>query len=155
VDLALAMSATEKCGVILLFTGVAAPIAGILFRRVGGSWDSIGQGPFAIDPDLPQRRPLELVSPVDPAIQAAEARQMLEAKAFRQRRRGEAPIDVEAEIDRALGSASPAPMLTDALRTEVRQLVGARNERLMRKGEPPLDVEAEIERQLANFVGSR
>ncbi len=154
VDLPLAMGVTEKCWLVLLFTGVAAPVAGLLFRRIGGGWDSVGKGPFAIDADLPQRRAPELVSPVDPAIQAAEARQMLEAKAFRQRRRGEAPIDVEAEVERALGSAPQPPTLTDALRAEVRQLVVARSERLLRRGEPPLDVEAETERQLADFVGS-
>jgi hypothetical protein len=154
VDLALAMSATGKSGVVLLFTGVAAPIAGVLFRRIADSWDSIGKGPFAIDPDLPQRRPPELVSPVSPAVQEAEARQMLEAKSYRRTRRGEAGIDIEREVQRALNSIPSRPTLTEELRAEVRQLVVSRNERLMQQGKPPLDVEAETERQLADFVGS-
>jgi hypothetical protein len=105
VDLPLAMSAAEKCAVALLFTGIAAPLAGLVFRRVAGGWDSFGKGPLAIDQDLPV--PHYLRSPeaaVDPAIQAAEVRQMLEAKASRQKRRGEAPIDVEVETARLLGA---------------------------------------------------
>ena len=63
VDLVLAMSPTAKCMGLLLFSGVAAPLAGVLFRRVAGGWDSIGKGPLAIDPDLPQGRAKELFSP--------------------------------------------------------------------------------------------
>lgn len=97
------MSAAEKCAVVLLLTGVAAPIAGLVFRRVAGGWDAFGKGPLAIDQDLPV--PHYLRSPeqaVDPAILAAEVRQMLEAKAERSRRRGEEPIDVDAEATRLL-----------------------------------------------------
>lgn len=152
------MSAAEQGGIVLLFTGVAAPIAGIVFRRVAGGWDSLGKGPLAIDQDLPV--PHYLRSPeqtVDPAILAAEVRQMLEAKASRRRRRGEAPIDVEAETTRLLNPpAQPGAVARqDAeLRAEVRQLVISRNERRMHKGLEPLDVEAETERQLADLVGS-
>jgi hypothetical protein len=159
VDLPLAMSAAEKCAIVLLFTGVAAPIAGLLFRRVAGGWDSLGKGPLAIDQDLPL--PHYLRSPertVDPAILAAEVRQMLEAKASRRKRRGEAPIDVEAEAKRLLVPAERPGVAArqDAeLRAEVRQLVISRNERRMHKGLEPLDVEAETERQLADFIGSR
>jgi len=159
VDLPLAISAAEKCAVVLLFTGIAAPLAGFVFWRVAGGWDSLGQGPLAIDQDLPV--PHYLRSPeaaVDPAIQAAEVRQMLEAKAHRLERRGEAPIDVEAETTRLLQPAEEpgAAARQDAeLRAEVRQLVVSRNERRMHKGLEPLDVEAETERQLADFIGSR
>jgi hypothetical protein len=158
VDLVLAMSPSGKCAVVLLFTGVAAPIAGILFRRVSAGWDSVGKGPFAIEQQLPQV-PRYLSGPapaVDPAIQAAEVRQMLEAKQERQRRRGEAPIDVETEAARLLAAPDRAAgTRQDAeLRAEVRQLVVSRNERRMRSGLEPLDVEPEIERQLEDFVGS-
>jgi hypothetical protein len=144
---------------VLLFTGVAAPIAGFLFRRVGGGWDSIGKGPFAIDQDLTMPRYLKRPArAVDPAIQAAEVRQMLEAKAERLRLRGEASIDVDAEATRLLAPAGDRPgagALQDVeLRAEVRQLVLSRNERRMRKGMEPLDIEAETERQLTDFVGS-
>jgi hypothetical protein len=153
VDLVLAMSPSGKCAVVLLFTGVAAPIAGILFRRVSGGWDSIGKGPLAIEQQLPLPRYLSRpVPPVDPAIQAAEVRQMLEAKSERRTRRGEAPIDVAAETTRLLArrdaNAAPGAGQDAELRAEVRQLVVSRNERRMRGGLEPLDVEAETERQL-------
>jgi hypothetical protein len=160
VDLVMAMSPSGKCAVVLLFTGVAAPIAGLLFRRVSAGWDSVGKGPFAIEQQLPSV-PRYLSGPaaaVDPAIQAAEVRQMLEAKQERRRRRGESPIDVEAETERLLeppGEAPAASARQDVeLRAEVRRLVVTRNERRMRKGLEPLDVEAETKRQLEDFVGS-
>ncbi len=144
---------------MLLFTGIAGPLAGLLFSRVSDGWSSIGRGPLAIDQDL--TLPRYLRSParvIDPAIQAAEVRQMLEAKAGRLERRGEAPIDVEAEATRLLaqpdGPSDTSERQDAALRAEVRQLVVSRNERRMRKGLRPLDVEAETERQLADFIGS-
>ena len=100
VDLVLAMSPSGKCAVVLLFTGVAAPIAGFVLRRVSAGWDSVGKGPFAIEQQLPTV-PRYMSGPaptVDPAIQAAEVRQMLEAKSYRRLRRGEEPLDVEAEM---------------------------------------------------------
>jgi hypothetical protein len=146
--------------VVLLFTGLAAPIAGLLFRRVAGGWEAVGKGPLAIEQQLPQvpRYRFAPAPSVDPAIQAAEVRQMLAAKSARRQRRGETPLDVEAEAARLLTASDPAPdaeARKDAtLRAEVRQLVVSRNERRMRKGLEPLDVEAETERQLADFIGS-
>ncbi len=79
---------------------------------------------------------------------------MLEAKSYRRQRRGESPLDVEAEVERLLDSPLGAsPNLDQQLRAEVRELVLARNERRMRNGKAPLDVEAEVERQLGDFVG--
>jgi hypothetical protein len=78
---------------------------------------------------------------------------MIEAKSYRRRQRGEAPIDVEAEVRRALASAPSRPTLTEELRAEVRGMVIARNERRMCRGEASLDVDAEIERQLSDFIG--
>jgi hypothetical protein len=161
VDLVLAISPTGKCAVVLLFTGIAAPLAGVLLRRVAGGWEQIGKGPFAIEQQLPMvpRYLARPAPPTDPAIQAAEVRQMLEAKSERRRRRGEAPIDVESEAARLLSTEDEeggiASRQDAKLRAEVRQLVVARNERRMRKGMEPLDVEAETERQLADLVGSR
>ncbi len=160
VNLVLAMSATGKSAIVLLFTGVAAPLAGLLFRRVSGGWDSIGKGRFAIEREMPRssRYPARPEPAVDPAIQAAEIRQMLVAKQDRQRRRGEEQIDVEAEAERLLATLAEAPDTAPAedaeLRAEVRQLVLVRNERRLRQGREPLDVEAETERQLADLLGS-
>jgi hypothetical protein len=154
----LALSALQKGAVVLLFTGVVAPLIGLLLKRVGGGWETMGGGPFAILDDRPRQRPAGGDSQkVDPAIQAAEVRQMLEAKSERRRQRGEAPLDVEAETERLLAAAERLRG-TDAidaeLRAEVRQLVVVRNERRLREGLEPLDVEAETERQLADFIGS-
>jgi len=153
------MSPTGKCLAVLLFTGIAAPLAGLLFRRVSGGWESVGKGPLAIEQQLPVPRYAGRAKPaVDSATQAAEVRQMLEAKAARLARRGEAPIDVEAETTRLLaptGEPATGSARQDAeLRAEVRQLVASRNERRLRRGLEPLDVEAETERQLADFIGS-
>ena len=140
---------------LLVFTGVAAPAIGLLLKRVGGDWETMGGGPFAILDERPTRR--TAVQPVDPAIQAAEVRQMLEAKSERRRQRGEAPLDVEAEAVRLLAAAEQPrgeAAMDEELRAEVRQLVVARNDRRLREGREPLDVEAEVEKQLADLIGS-
>lgn len=153
----LALTALQKGGALLLFTGVFAPLVGLVLKRVGGGWETMGGGPFAILNERPQRSSGGAAPKVDPAIQAAEVRQMLEAKSERRRQRGEAPLDVEAETQRLLAAAEQ-PRGSDAidaeLRAEVRQLVVVRNERRMREGLEPLDVEAETEKQLADLIGS-
>ncbi len=160
VDLILAISASGKGLIVLLFTGVAMPLVGLLLRRVGGGWDSVGKGPFAIEQELPASGRLhEPTAALDPAIQAAEVRQMLAAKSERRQRRGEEPIDVDAETTRLLAPADdalpPAASMDAELRAEVRQLVVSRNERRRRQGLEPLEVEAETKRQLEDFIGSR
>ncbi|HEX5763635.1 MAG TPA: hypothetical protein VFY04_11020 [Solirubrobacterales bacterium] len=139
--------------VLAAITLVALPVAAIAFARSGPAWRSIGKGPLSIEQALPPPRVGGGEPPVDVAIQAAEARQMLEAKSFRRQRRGEAALDVEAEVARLLDSPSARPGIDAALRAEVRDLVVARNERRMRAGEEPLDVEAEVERQLGDLIG--
>ena len=157
------MSPTEKCAVVLLFTGVAAPIAGACSAASAGGWDSLGKGAFAIE----QRpRPVaSATSRLPPRPSTPPSRRRRCARCWRRspngsERRGETPIDVEAETARLLTPVEAAPTADthrqDAeLRAEVRQLVVGRNERRMRRGLEPLDVEAETERQLADFVGSR
>jgi hypothetical protein len=155
--LPLALSALQKGAALLLFTGVLAPLVGLLLKRVGGGWETMGGGPFAILNERPRQLSGAGAPKVDPAIQAAEVRQMLEAKSERRQQRGEAPLDVDAETNRLLAAAEQ-PRGEDAmdaeLRAEVRQLVVARNERRMREGAEPLDVEAETEKQLADLIGS-
>jgi len=149
--------AIDNGSVLVLITLVVLPIAAIAFARSGPAWRGIGKGPLAIEQELPPSR-LTAPPPVSRAVQEAEARQMVEAKSYRRRLRGEAPLDVEAELERALatGGAEPAVGTArhDELRAEIRQLVVARNERLLRQGKEPLDVEAEIERELADLIGS-
>ncbi|MFL5898420.1 MAG: hypothetical protein ACJ76D_08170 [Solirubrobacterales bacterium] len=157
-DLPMALAALQKGAGLLVFTGVAAPLIGLLLKRVGGGWERMGGGPFAILDERPPKSGSAGPPPtVDPAIQAAEVRQMLEAKSERRRQRGEVPLDVEAEAERLLAAAEQprGEAAIDAeLRAEVRQLVVTRNERRLRQGLEPLDVEAETERQLADFIGS-
>jgi hypothetical protein len=155
--LSLALSALQKGAAILLFTGVLAPLVGLLLKRVGGGWETMGGGPFSILKEPPPQRTAGGAQKVDPAIQAAEVRQMLEAKSERRRLRGEAPLDVEAETERLLAAAEQPggeEAMDVELRAEVRQLVVARNERRLREGLEPLDVEVETEKQLADLIGS-
>lgn len=154
----MALTALQKGIGVLAFTGLAAPLIGLLLKRVGGGWETMGGGPFAILIERPQKRSaLGPEQSVDPAIQAAEVRQMLAAKSHRREMRGEAPLDVEAETERLLAVAERprgAEAMDAELQAEVRQLVIARNERRMREGLEPLDVEAETKRQLADLIGS-
>jgi hypothetical protein len=156
--LSLALTGLQKGGALLLFTGLVAPLIGLLLKRVGGGWDTLGGGPFAILNERPPQRGADGgVQKVDPAIQAAEVRQMLEAKSERRRQRGEAPLDVDAETERLLAAAEQPPGadgIDAELRIEVRQLVVVRNERRLRQGLEPLDVEAETEKQLADLIES-
>jgi hypothetical protein len=156
---AMGVVAIDSGTVLMLIALIAVPFAAFSFTRAGQAYRSIGTGALSIDQDLPvpryMRRPEQAI---DPSIQAAEVRQMLEAKASRLERRGEASIDVEAEATRLLAPVGEAPSAgarQDAeLRAEVRRLIVTRNERRMRKGQEPLDVETETERQLEDFVGS-
>jgi hypothetical protein len=133
----------------LIAVVVAVPFALLSFALgAKGALGQIGKGPLSIEEEMPQSEGSSS-APASEEVREAEVRQMVEAKAYRQAARGEAPLDVEAEVERLMESV-PAPSLGgDAgLREEVRQLVVARNERRLRKGEEPLDVDAEVERQL-------
>jgi hypothetical protein len=139
---------------MILIALVVVPIAAIAFAGSGSALKSLGKGRFAIEQEIPAR-PLRAPQPIDRRAQAAEVRQMLEAKSYRREQRGEPPLDVEAEMERLLAPppAPPAGGVDRELREEVRQLVVARNERRMRQGKPPLDVDEEIDRQLADLEG--
>jgi hypothetical protein len=124
---------------IVVFAVVAlallAAIAGFLARsRV---YDEIGKGGFHHDDDRPARSPA--------ADADEEIRQMMAARNERRARRGEAPLDVAAEVARL--SADPG------LEAEVRAHVIASNERRARRGQPPLDVDAEVARRLSGAGG--
>ena len=128
----------EAFGVILIVVSVVAVLAAALaYRGSSALYGQIGSS------DLVLRREEETATPEQAQ---EEIRQMLEAKSRRREARGEAPLDVEAELAE-LTSQQPGEH-DPALREEVRQLVIARNERRARQGKAPLDVEAEIERQL-------
>jgi hypothetical protein len=132
----------DAFGTVLIAVSVLAVlVAAISYWGSGRIYTGLGRG------DLEMRR--EQAS--SPAETREEIRQMLEAKSRRREARGEAPLDVEAELA-ALTSSAPGSD-DPVLREEVRQLVVARNERRLRQGKEPLDVEAEIDRQLRDLRG--
>jgi hypothetical protein len=143
--------------VLVAVTLFVLPVAAFSFARSGPAWKQIGKGRFGVMHSMPPPRMAQPSPEIDLAIQAAEARQMLEAKSYRRTQRGEEPLDVEAEVsallDEELAGKRGKRGLDEKLRAEVRELVIARNERRMRRGEEPVDVEAEVERQVADFIG--
>ena len=137
--------------VILIIVFTTIPIALLTFALgAKNALDQVGKGQFSVEyeSDLPSKI-TDSDAEAGPAAREDEIRQLLEAKAYRQRTRGEKPVDVNAELNRLLTEAPAVPAGTDPqLAAEVRQLVVARNERRVRQGKEPLDVEQEVERQL-------
>jgi hypothetical protein len=82
-----------------------------------------------------------------------EIRQMLTARSERLVRRGQEPLDIDAELARLewAGAGDEPGSHDPALTHEVRQLVLARNERRARQGLDALNVEAEVQRTLAEL----
>jgi hypothetical protein len=129
--------------VLIAVSLLAVVIAALSYRGSGRIYSGLGRGDLELEGERP-------VSATSAAEAQEEIRQMLQAKSDRREARGEAPIDIDAE----LASLSSAPRASDpALREEVRQLVLARNERRLRQGKEPLDVDAEVERQLRDAGG--
>jgi len=128
----------EALPYVVVVVTVLAAVVGL--ATLGGrarAYDEIGRGGLSLD-EPPARR-----HGGSAAVRDAEIRQLLEARNARRARRGEAPLDVEAELARLT-----APAADPALEAEVRELVVARNERRARQGKPALDVEAEVRRRL-------
>src|SRR5215210_7281578 len=133
----------DAFGIILISVSVLAVLAAaVSYWGSGGIYSRLGSS------DLEMRREEPAATPAEAQ---EEIRQMLEAKSRRREARGEAPLDVEAELDQLTRTAPGAG--DPALREEVRQLVIARNERRLRQGKEPLDVETEIDRQLRDLEG--
>jgi hypothetical protein len=134
--------------ILIVICVVAVVVAALSFYGSGRIYKGLGRsGVFSMEDEDDDGRPARQAppaAPTDPVAQE-EIRQMLEAKSARREARGEAPLDVEAEL-RSL--SSPSAQADPGLREEVRQLVEARNERRLRQGKEPLDVDAEVERQL-------
>jgi hypothetical protein len=137
----------DAFGTVLIVVVILASVAALIaFLGVGGVYDKIGKGVFALDHSDRPPGPAP-GSAAYRAEAAEEIRQMVEAKSARREARGESPLDIEAEI-----ASLTQPSAADAeLRDEVRQLVIARNDRRMARGEAPLDVESEVERQLRDL----
>ena len=132
----------EAFGTVLwVVCGVGLLAAFVGLATAGKTWEELGKSRLLLDRDLPTvSRSGSAASLLE---RDTEIRQLLEARNARRARRGEDPIDVEAELKRLT-----APQIDSELRTEIRQLVIARNHRRARLGKPPLDVETEIEREI-------
>jgi hypothetical protein len=139
--------------VLIAICLVAVIVAAFSYRGTGGLYRGVGRaGGLSMDREDPGRRPAPAPhSAAGRAEAREEIRQMLEAKSARREARGQAPLDIEAELASLTASQ---PVTADAgLRDEVRQLVIARNERRQRQGKSPLDVDDEVERQLRELGG--
>jgi hypothetical protein len=132
--------------VVFIVVGVCAVVALIAFAGSGKVYEQIGKGLFSLrdGTDRPANEPTGAAASAE---REAEIRQLLAARNERRIRRGEPPLDIDAEL-RALMS----PAIDPGLEAEIRGLVIARNERRAKRGEPPLDVEAEVARQLSELA---
>lgn len=138
-------------GAVALFA-----LVGVISWLTGASiYDQIGEGGLSDGSrtDWGGGAPTAPPPPDSPAARAEqelEIRQMLQARSDRRVRRGEQPLDIDAEVARLRGPSAQSGDSKDdpGLAEEVRQLAVARNERRARRGEPPLDVEAEVRRTL-------
>jgi len=123
--------------IVLLVVVVGASIVAVItFALTDKTYAQIGRGALSLDQPT-------AAEPVSRAVRDDEIRQMLEARNERRARRGQPPLDIEAEL-----AALVRPSADPGLEAEVRDLVIARNERRVRMGKAPLDVDAEVARQL-------
>lgn len=138
--------------VLLVVVIGGALVAVFTFLGTGKLYEQIGRGGLSLREDDDGRGGMGGGGPPSGAVAARERddeiRQLLTARNERRARRGQPPIDVEAELQRLT-----APAIDPALREEIRQLVVARNERRARAGKEPLDVDAEVERQVRELSG--
>jgi hypothetical protein len=133
-------SAVDPFLAVVVLVSLLALVGSVIALATSGrSYEQIGRGGLS----LAERGGSEPPAAVSAAERDAEIRQYLAARNERRVARGEAPVDVEAEL-----LALTAPAADPALEAEVRELVIARNARRIARGEPPLDVDAEVSRRL-------
>jgi hypothetical protein len=127
--------------VVWVVVAVAVVVAAITLAGTGRDYREIGGRGLTHDSDA--------TTPAGGANaeREEEIRQMLEARNARRARRGQPPLDVEAEL-----AALDRPAVDAGLRDELRQLVVAGNERRVRAGRQPLDVDAEVERRIRELT---
>jgi hypothetical protein len=132
--------------VLWVVCGLGIVIAFAALAMSGKTWEEFGKHQLLMDrDDSTSGRQGTAAAQLE---RDTEIRQLLEARNLRRQRRGQAPIDVELELQRLT-----APKIDAELRAEIRDLVIARNHRRARTGKPPLDVEAEIEREILGLHG--
>src|SRR4051812_30838281 len=106
--------------VLIVICVIAVIVAALSFRGSGNIYKGLGRtGPFSMDED-DRPRPAPTSAAASSPEAREEIRQMLEAKSARREARGQAPLDIDTEIERLTAPQVPR----DAeLREEVRQLV--------------------------------
>jgi hypothetical protein len=124
--------------VVFVVVAVGVLVAVITLVGSGRSYRQIGRGGLTHD-DAPAASPA--------TEREDEIRQMLVARSARRERRGEEPLDIEAEL-----AAIDRPPDDADLRDEVRAVVVAGNRRRVRAGKEPLDVDAEVERRIRELT---
>jgi hypothetical protein len=129
---------------VVCIAGAIAAVIGLISSR--RTWDDFGKNALLMESEI-SRGHTHTSSAAALHERDEEIRQMLEARNARRARRGEPPVDVEAELAKLT-----APRLDPQLEAEVRQLVIARNYRRTRAGKPALDVDAEVERQIRELA---
>jgi hypothetical protein len=153
---------------LVLFGSIALfVVVGVLSMLTRNNlYDQIGQGGLSIGEDQLGGGSFDALGARDPtgsngsdelrfqAEREQEIRQMLQARSDRLVRRGQAPLDIDAELallERPGPAGSGAGGNDAGLAEEVRQLVVARNERRARQGLETLDVESEVRRTLSEL----
>jgi hypothetical protein len=130
--------------VLWIVCGIGIVAAAVALVMTGKTWEEYGRNRLVWDTEI-SRAP-KRGSAAELLERDAEIRQLLEARNARRARRGEPPLDIEAELSRLT-----VPTIDAEIRAEIRDLVIARNHRRARAGKPPLDIEAEIEREIAGL----
>jgi hypothetical protein len=135
-------------GIVIWVVCIAGLIIGVVaLLGTGKTWEEFGKNALLMERDLAKsERSGGAGSAASLLERDSEIRQMLEARNARRLRRGEEPLDIDAELRRLT-----APAIDAGLREEIRELVIARNHRRARLGKPPLDVESEIEREIEHL----
>jgi len=139
----------EAFGTIVWVVAIVGAIVAVYtLIGTGRSYREIGGGGLVRDEDGSGRG---AGGAADSAAERdEEIRQMLEARSARRERRGEAPLDIDAEI--AALDRPPPDAVDGELREEIRAHVVARNARRVRAGEDPLDVDEEIARRIRDLT---
>jgi hypothetical protein len=141
----LAASTQDAFWTVLLVVVIGgALVAVVTFIGSSQLYDQIGRGGLSLNEEVGRGKPGAAPAPEAAGVREDEIRQLLNARNEHRARRGQAPLDVEAELRRLTATTT----VDSALREEIRQLVIARNERRARAGKPPLDVDEEVERQV-------
>jgi hypothetical protein len=134
--------------VIWIVCGIGMVIALVTLLSSGETWKEYGKNALLMEQDLAAGAGAGARAGSAAMLRERddEIRQMLEASNARRERRGEPPLDIEAELRRLT-----TPAIDAGLREEIRELVVARNNRRARRGLEPLDVEAEVEREISTL----